>query len=156
FSTFAISDKKRPTSSGARRIMIFDSKRMGSPLNVDGSVRQKLCSQSSTFPAGLAMIDANPNSRIPEKANRRRKLARTPDYVPHPFTIPAQTVILYSKSRRAESMKSLLESPLAVSALSMVAMWFATQIGISYRRRTLPLQEGEQHDFNLVIPATLT
>src|SRR5262249_11286273 len=58
FSTFAISDKKRPTSSGARRMMIFDSKRMGSPLNVDGSVRQKLCFQSSAFPAGSAMVDA--------------------------------------------------------------------------------------------------
>jgi len=53
-------------------------------------------------------------------------------------------------------MKSLMESPLAVFALSMVAMWFATQIGISFRHRSLPLQEGEQHDFNLVIPATLT
>jgi len=53
-------------------------------------------------------------------------------------------------------MKSVLESPVVIFGLSMVAMWFATQIGITYRRRTLPLQEGEQQDFNLVIPATLT
>jgi hypothetical protein len=53
-------------------------------------------------------------------------------------------------------MKSVLDMPLAVFAFSMVAMWFSTQIGISFRRRALPLQEGEQQDFNLVIPATLT
>jgi len=53
-------------------------------------------------------------------------------------------------------MKSVLDLPLAVFALSIVAMWFSTQIGVSFRKRVLPLQEGEEQDFNLVIPATLT
>ena len=54
-------------------------------------------------------------------------------------------------------MKSVLDFPIAVFVLSTVAMWLSTQIGISFRRhRAVPLQEGEQQDFNLVIPATLT
>src|SRR5215831_13639941 len=53
-------------------------------------------------------------------------------------------------------MKSLLESPLSVFALSMVVMWLSTQIGVSLRKRVFPLKEGEKQDFNLVIPATLT
>ena len=53
-------------------------------------------------------------------------------------------------------MKSVLDLPLAVFALSMVAMWLSIQIGVSFRKRVLPLKEGEEQDFNLVIPATLT
>lgn len=53
-------------------------------------------------------------------------------------------------------MKNVLDVPLAVFGLSMVVLWFSTQIGVSFRKRVLPLQEGEEQDFNLVIPATLT
>ena len=53
-------------------------------------------------------------------------------------------------------MKSVLDLPLAVFALSMAAMWLSTQIGVAVRKRVLPLKEGEEQDFNLVIPATLT
>jgi len=53
-------------------------------------------------------------------------------------------------------MKSILDVPLAVFAISMVAMWFSTQIGVFFRQRILPHKEGEEKDFNLVIPATLT
>jgi hypothetical protein len=53
-------------------------------------------------------------------------------------------------------MKSVLDLPLAVFALSMIAMWFSVQIGVAFRKRVFPLREGEEQDFNLVIPATLT
>jgi len=53
-------------------------------------------------------------------------------------------------------MKSVLDLPLAVFALSMIALWFSVQIGVAFRKRVLPLREGEEQDFSLVIPATLT
>src|SRR5215813_4532800 len=89
-------------------------------------------------------------------AKKRRKLARTPDSVSHRVTISAQQVTLSRPMRGAERMKSVLDLPLAVFALSMVAMWLSTQIGVSFRKRVFPLKEGEKQDFNLVIPATLT
>jgi hypothetical protein len=53
-------------------------------------------------------------------------------------------------------MKSVLDLPLAVFALSLVAMWFSTQIGVSFRNRVMPLHEGVQQDLDHVIPAVLT
>jgi hypothetical protein len=53
-------------------------------------------------------------------------------------------------------MKSVLDLPLAVFALSMIAMWFSVQIGVAFRKRGLPLPKGETQDFSIVIPATLT
>lgn len=53
-------------------------------------------------------------------------------------------------------MKIVLDHPLAVFALSMIALWLSVQIGIAVRKRVLPLREGEEQDFSLVIPATLT
>jgi hypothetical protein len=53
-------------------------------------------------------------------------------------------------------MRTLLDFPLVVFALSLAAMWLATQIGIVCRKRLIPLQEGEQQDFDLVVPGTLT
>src|SRR5215467_2141828 len=46
--------------------------------------------------------------------------------------------------------------PLLVLVLSLVAMWLATQGGIFCQKRLKPWQEGDQHDFDLVVTATLT
>jgi len=53
-------------------------------------------------------------------------------------------------------MNNLLDFPLLVSASSLAAMWLATELGALFRNRVLPLAEGEQQDFDIVIPATLT
>lgn len=53
-------------------------------------------------------------------------------------------------------MKSVLDLPLAVFVLSVVAMWSSTQIAVALRKRVLPLQDGQEQDLNLIIPATLT
>jgi hypothetical protein len=53
-------------------------------------------------------------------------------------------------------MESILDLPLAVFVLSLAAMWFATQIGVSFRNRVMPLQEGARQDLDHVIPAILT
>ncbi len=53
-------------------------------------------------------------------------------------------------------MATVLNLPLAVFALSLVAMWSSAQIGVYFRKRVFPLHTGEQEDFSLVVPATLT
>jgi len=35
-------------------------------------------------------------------------------------------------------------------------MWLATELGALFRKSVVPLKEGEQQDFDIVIPATLT
>ena len=46
--------------------------------------------------------------------------------------------------------------PLAIFALSFIAMWLSTRIGISLRKRAEDLSEGERQDFSIVVPAMLT
>jgi hypothetical protein len=53
-------------------------------------------------------------------------------------------------------MRNLLDFPLLIFVLSFAAMWLSTQLGILCRKRLVPLEEGEQRDFDIVIPATLT
>jgi hypothetical protein len=53
-------------------------------------------------------------------------------------------------------MRTLLDFPVAVFVLSLAAMWLATQIGIVCRKKLVPLEEGEEQDFDIVIPGTLT
>ena len=53
-------------------------------------------------------------------------------------------------------MRNVLDFPLLVFALSLGAMWLATEFGTFFRKRMVPLQEGEQQDFDIVIPGTLT
>jgi hypothetical protein len=53
-------------------------------------------------------------------------------------------------------MRNLLEFPLLIFAMSLAAMWLATQFGVFFRKRVMPLEEGEQQDFDIVIPGTLT
>jgi hypothetical protein len=51
---------------------------------------------------------------------------------------------------------NLVDFPVVICLLSFAAMWLATQFGAFCRRRLFPLQEGEQQDFDIVIPGTLT
>ena len=53
-------------------------------------------------------------------------------------------------------MKNLLDFPLLVFALSLAAMWLATELGVLFRKKVVPLEDGEQQDFDIVIPGTLT
>jgi len=53
-------------------------------------------------------------------------------------------------------MRNLLDFPLLVFAFSLAAMWLATEFGVFIRKRVLPLAQGEQQDFDIVIPGTLT
>jgi len=53
-------------------------------------------------------------------------------------------------------MRGILDAPLAIFALSLVAMWLSSQIGVFLRNRLLALEEDERQDFGIVIPATLT
>lgn len=53
-------------------------------------------------------------------------------------------------------MRSLLDVPIAVFLLSLVAMWCSGQLGLLLRNRVAPLEEDEREDFGMVIPATLT
>jgi hypothetical protein len=52
-------------------------------------------------------------------------------------------------------MRRILDTPLAVFALSLFTMGLATRIGVFFRNRVL-LREDEREDFDIVIPATLT
>src|SRR5215472_3768293 len=52
-------------------------------------------------------------------------------------------------------MRRILDVPVAVFGLSLVAMWLSTQTGIFFRKRA-DLPEGERQDFGIVVPATLT
>ena len=53
-------------------------------------------------------------------------------------------------------MRSILDAPLAVFALSVVAMWLSAQIGVLFGNKLVSLEEDERQDFGIVIPATLT
>jgi hypothetical protein len=53
-------------------------------------------------------------------------------------------------------MRRILDVPLAVFALSLVALWLSAQIGTFLRNRLLPLEGEERRDLDLVIPAALT
>lgn len=53
-------------------------------------------------------------------------------------------------------MRWVLDIPLAVFALSLVALWLSEQVGILLHSRLLPLEEDERLDLGIVIPATLT
>jgi len=53
-------------------------------------------------------------------------------------------------------MRSVLDEPLAVFALSLLAMWLSAYLGVFLRNRVAPLDEDQRQDFDLVIPATLT
>jgi hypothetical protein len=50
----------------------------------------------------------------------------------------------------------IFDFPVVILLLSFAAMWLSTQIGTFCRTRLFPLQEGEQQDFDIVIPGTLT
>ena len=51
-------------------------------------------------------------------------------------------------------MRSILDTPLAVFALSLVAIGLSTQIGVFFRSRLVA--EEDERDSGIVIPATLT
>jgi len=53
-------------------------------------------------------------------------------------------------------MRNLLNFPIAIFLLSLVAMWLSGQVGVLLRNRVVPLEEDERDDFGVVIPATLT
>lgn len=53
-------------------------------------------------------------------------------------------------------MRSVLDVPLAIFALSLVAMWISAQIGVFLGKKLVSLDEDERQDFGIVIPATLT
>jgi hypothetical protein len=53
-------------------------------------------------------------------------------------------------------MRSILDRPLVVFALSLVTMWLSARIGVFLRKRLVPVEEDERQDFGIVIPATLT
>jgi hypothetical protein len=53
-------------------------------------------------------------------------------------------------------MRSILDAPLAVFALSLVAMGLSAQIGVFLRNKLVSLEEDERQDFGIVISATLT
>ena len=53
-------------------------------------------------------------------------------------------------------MRTVLDAPLAVFALSLVALLLSSQIGVFIRNRLVPLGEDERQDFGIVITATLT
>ena len=53
-------------------------------------------------------------------------------------------------------MRRILDVPLAVFGLSIVALWLSAQVGTFLRYRLLPLEGEERQDLALVIPAALT
>jgi hypothetical protein len=53
-------------------------------------------------------------------------------------------------------MRTITNSSVLVFAASLVMLWLAAQIGDFCRRRVQPLPESEQHDFEMVVAATLT
>jgi hypothetical protein len=53
-------------------------------------------------------------------------------------------------------MTHIVDSPLLVFALSLVALWVAALIGTFLRKSFRPLEATEQHDFERILAATLT
>jgi hypothetical protein len=53
-------------------------------------------------------------------------------------------------------MKTLLDIPLLVFAVTLVGLWVSARIGSLFRRRLRPLTEEERHDLDTVLAATLT
>lgn len=53
-------------------------------------------------------------------------------------------------------MRSLLDYPLLVFALSLSALWLSAHIGAFLRKKRLPIDEGERQDFMVVLASTLT
>ena len=53
-------------------------------------------------------------------------------------------------------MANIVDFPLLVFALSLVALWLSAQIGGLVRKRLRPLEETERPDFHVVLAATLT
>jgi flagellar basal body-associated protein FliL len=54
------------------------------------------------------------------------------------------------------STSSILDDPLAIFTLSLLAMWLSAYLGVFLRNRVVPLQEDVRQDFGIVVPATLT
>ena len=52
-------------------------------------------------------------------------------------------------------MKNIMNSPLLVLALSLVALWLSTRIGIVFRQKR-KLEEDNHEDFVIIVSATLT
>src|SRR6266404_3635326 len=50
----------------------------------------------------------------------------------------------------------MLDFPLFVFALSLVALWLSTQTGVYFCRRRRKMEEDEREDFSVILPATLT
>jgi hypothetical protein len=53
-------------------------------------------------------------------------------------------------------MKNIINSPLLVLTLSLVALWLSTRIGVSFRKQRRSPEEDEHEDFVLIVSATLT
>ena len=53
-------------------------------------------------------------------------------------------------------MSVIRDFPLLVFAVSLIVMWISAQIGDFFRKKLLPLEEGERIDFSTVLTATLT
>src|ERR1700745_3060055 len=53
-------------------------------------------------------------------------------------------------------MRRILDMPLVIFALSLIAMWLSTRIGVSLGKRSADLSEGERQDFSIVVPGMLT
>jgi len=53
-------------------------------------------------------------------------------------------------------MTHLRDFPLLAFAVSFVLLWLSAQAGTSLRQRIKPLEEGERHDLDIVLTATLT
>jgi len=54
------------------------------------------------------------------------------------------------------STSIILDEPLAIFSLSLLAMWLSAYLGVFLRTRVVPLQEDVQQDYIIVVPATLT
>jgi hypothetical protein len=53
-------------------------------------------------------------------------------------------------------MRGILDNPLVVFALSLLAMLISALIGVFFRVKVVPVAEDQRQDFGIVIPATLT
>jgi hypothetical protein len=72
---------------------------------------------------------------------------------------PPETNFLAGRRKKDGSpfcMRRILDLPLAVFALSLVAMWLSAQIGVFFQNRFAHLDDDERQDLGIVIPATLT